>query len=197
MGAGPGVEPNQGFPMTSPSAPSAAGSSADSLLRRYPREARWLLAGTALALALLAAGLLLPIITLEKFLLVRNEVSIIEGTWRLLAQGHLLLFVIIATFSILLPLVKLVLILGVLTRRRHGALLRGTLELVHRFGRWSMLDVFVVALLVVSVKLGAIAEVTTHYGLYAFAAAVLLTMVVTAGVVRLVDRLYAEQGQRR
>jgi paraquat-inducible protein A len=174
--------------LPSKSAPRLPG---DSLLRCYPREVRWLLLGTGLAMVCLAAGLLLPIITLEKFFLVRNRVSIIEGTWRLLEQGQLMLFVIIVTFSIVLPVLKLVVILRVLMGRRQGPRLRSSLSLVHRFGRWSMLDVFVVALLVVSVKLGAIADVTTHSGLYAFAAAVLLTMIVTAGVVRLVDRLYA------
>ncbi|OQX45604.1 MAG: paraquat-inducible membrane protein A, partial [Candidatus Sedimenticola endophacoides] len=55
---------------------------------------------------------------------------------------------------------------------------------MHEYGRWSMLDVFVVALLVVSVKLDAIARVQIHYGLYAFSAAVLITMLVTARVAR-------------
>ena len=36
-----------------------------------------------------------------------------------------------------------------------------------------MLDVFVVALLLVSVKLGVLAKVDVHYGLYAFATSVL------------------------
>jgi paraquat-inducible protein A len=39
-----------------------------------------------------------------------------------------------------------------------------------------MLDVFVVALLLVSVKLGALAKVEVHYCLYAFALSVLLTI---------------------
>ena len=56
---------------------------------------------------------------------------------------------------------------------------------MHLFGKWSMLDVFVVAVLVVTVKLGAIASVEARYGLYAFTVAVFLTMYVTARVVRL------------
>ena len=39
-----------------------------------------------------------------------------------------------------------------------------------------MLEVFVVALLLVSVKLGALAKVTVHYGVYTFASSVILTM---------------------
>jgi paraquat-inducible protein A len=47
----------------------------------------------------------------------------------------------------------------------------------------------VVAVLVVAVKLGAIAQVEMRYGLYAFAASVLLTMLVTARVVVLAERV--------
>ena len=54
-----------------------------------------------------------------------------------------------------------------------------------------MLDVFIVAVLVVAVKLGAVAEVEMRYGLYAFAASVLLTMFVTARVVVLAERVDA------
>jgi paraquat-inducible protein A len=51
-----------------------------------------------------------------------------------------------------------------------------------------MLDVFVVAVLVVAVKLGAIVDVEMRYGLYAFAGSVLLTMFITARVVTLAGR---------
>ena len=42
-----------------------------------------------------------------------------------------------------------------------------------------MLDVFVVAILVASIKLGALAKVEIHYGLYTFATSVLLIMLTT------------------
>jgi len=42
-----------------------------------------------------------------------------------------------------------------------------------------MLDVFVVALLIVTVKLEAIASIEIHSGLYVFGAAVLLIMLIT------------------
>ncbi|MBL6999233.1 MAG: paraquat-inducible protein A, partial [Gammaproteobacteria bacterium] len=51
-----------------------------------------------------------------------------------------------------------------------------------------MLDVMVVAILIVTVKLGTIASVEIHYGLYLFAAAVLLIMFITQRVVTLINR---------
>ena len=54
---------------------------------------------------------------------------------------------------------------------------------VETFGRWSMLDVFVIALFVVVVKISAFSDVEIHLGLYVFAAAVLLSIVVVRRVV--------------
>jgi paraquat-inducible protein A len=50
---------------------------------------------------------------------------------------------------------------------------------MHDYGRWGMLDVMVVAVMIVVVKLDVIAEVEIHTGLYLFAAAVLLIMYIT------------------
>ena len=52
---------------------------------------------------------------------------------------------------------------------------------------WSMLDVFVAALLIVTIRLGTMANVEVHFGLYAFAGAVILTMVTTSKVLKLTD----------
>ena len=50
-----------------------------------------------------------------------------------------------------------------------------------------MLDVFVVAILLVTVKLGFIAGVEWHYGIYAFAMAILLPMYKTSQTVLLLE----------
>ena len=42
-----------------------------------------------------------------------------------------------------------------------------------------MLDVFVAAVLIASVKLGSLASIELHFGLYCFAASVLLIMLAT------------------
>jgi len=44
-------------------------------------------------------------------------------------------------------------------------------------GKWSMLDVFVVAILIVLVKLGPLAKVQPQRGVYWFAAAIFLSMI--------------------
>ena len=144
---------------------------------------RWLL---ALAALLLAAGLYMPMLTISQLIVVNNTFSILSGTMELLGNGHILLFLLITVFSILLPILKIGVLFLLLGDHLTPAGRAGRyLHLMHEYGRWAMLDVLVVAVLVVSVKLGAVASVTIHAGLYLFGGAVLLIMFVTYRVVRL------------
>lgn len=161
----------------------------------FPVQVKHLRLLTLLACALLAVGLVAPIVTLEKFLLIENTFSVLSGIYQLLQEGRWFLFLIIGGFSVLLPLLKLYVLFRLLGRHcRNAVQLRHYLHWMHLYGKWSMLDVFIVAVLVVAVKLGAIAQVEMHYGLYAFAASVLLTMFVTARVVVLADRVESAAG---
>ncbi|MCG6900466.1 MAG: paraquat-inducible protein A [Gammaproteobacteria bacterium] len=150
------------------------------------KEARRLRVILWITLLFLCVGLVAPVITLKKFVLIESTFSVIGGTLELLKEGRLFLFFLITGFSIVLPLLKIGLLMRLLGAEDHRTVhLDRYLHWMHLFGKWSMLDVFVVAVLVVSVKLGAIASVEIRYGLYAFAVAVLLTMYVTARVVSL------------
>jgi paraquat-inducible protein A len=156
----------------------------------FPRQVRQLRLLVLLACVLLAVGLVAPVITLEKFVLIENTFSVVSGIYQLLLEGRWFLFVMIGGFSVLLPVLKLYVLHRLLGRHcRNAARLRHYLHWMHLYGKWSMLDVFIVAVLVVAVKLGAVAQVEMRYGLYAFAASVLLTMFVTARVVVLADRV--------
>ena len=141
-----------------------------------------------LAAFLLAVGLTTPIFTFKKFIFIQNTFSILSATWNLLKEGQMFLFLIISIFSIILPIFKIGLLTNLIL---NGPLVTANsqkiVNLVHRFGRWSMLDVFVVAILVVAVKLGAIADVEKHMGLYAYAAAALLIMIITSEVIKNIE----------
>ncbi len=155
----------------------------------YPEQARRLRYLIWSAALLLLVGLVAPIITLRKFVLVENTFSVLSGVIELLQNGQIFLFLLLTGFSVVLPILKL----GVLYRlvSRNEAMQdrgRKLLHWMHLYGKWSMLDVFVVAVLVVAVKMGAIVDVEMRYGLYAFAASVMLTMFITARVVSLAGR---------
>jgi paraquat-inducible protein A len=157
----------------------------------FPLESKALLVLLVVTAIMLAVGLSAPILTLEKFFIIDNTFSIFSGLVQLLEEGRIFLFVIILLFSVVMPIIKL----GVLFRLLGSTVgsseaLHRYLHLMHQYGKWSMLDVFVVALLVVAVKLGAVASVETHYGLYAFGSAVLLTMAITARVIYLAGKIH-------
>jgi len=157
-----------------------------SLAQSHPRQSTLINLLLLLAFGLLAVGLFAPMLTLEKFYIFSDTHSLFSALRQLFHEGEWVLLLLIGGFSVVLPVAKLTLLYWVWNREpaaseRH----RRKMQLIAHYGRWSMLDVFVVALLVVTVKLEAIASVRIHYGVLAFAASVILTMLVTERVARL------------
>jgi paraquat-inducible protein A len=107
--------------------------------------------------------------------------TVIRDLWR---DGDTALSIIIASFTILFPVSKYVGLFYVLLARAKPA--RATvLTWITNLGQWSMGDVFVVATLVVVLRLNT-AESLAHLtlkvkpGLYVFAASVIMSMIVSA-----------------
>jgi len=154
----------------------------------HPKEALRLRVILVITAVFLALGLVSPIITLKKFVLIENTFSVLGGVLELLMEGQFFLFILILGFSVVLPVLKIGVLYKLLSAKvRSSETMDKYLHWMHLYGKWSMLDVFIVALLVVAVKLGAIASVEMRYGLYFFALAIVLTMYVTARVVTLTD----------
>jgi paraquat-inducible protein A len=144
------------------------------------------------ALALLFYGLQAPILTLEKFYFFSNSVSLLSALQQLAQEAEWGLFVLVGTFSVVFPVLKnLSLLLIWNLDPSNGAAHRQHLHWLAVYSKWSMLDVFVVALLVVSVKLGSVAQARVELGIYAFAASVVLTMLLAAWI----GRYTVESGQ--
>jgi paraquat-inducible protein A len=163
-----------------------------------PAESRWISHREGLFLlnaflatcVLFGLGLVLPMMTLTKFFVLENTVSVLSSVYTLLSSGSWLLFLAIFGFSILIPLLKLRLIyILIRAKGRIDATSQRWLKLMHDYGRWGMLDVFVVAVILVAVKLGALATVEVHLGLYCFGASVLAMMVLTHRLSRIYEPL--------
>lgn len=132
------------------------------------------------ALILYIPANLLPIMHTES-LLGSSDDTIISGVVYFWVSGSAGLATLIFTVSIVVPLAKMG-ILAYLTCRvrwpgradRHqlGRLYR----LVELVGRWSMLDVFVVALMVGMVQFQSLASIKAGAGAVAFGAVVVLSM---------------------
>ncbi len=132
------------------------------------------------SLVLLFWGLTLPILSVTKFWLFGDTVSIVSAIKSLYAGGEVFLATVLLVFSILFPVAKNLSMLGVFVKgARVGRFSRRLMRIAAALGKWSMLDVFIVAILVASVKLGILAHASVLSALYFFAASVILTNLLT------------------
>lgn len=132
----------------------------------------------ASALAFYVPAMMLPLLRIER-LGHMHEDSLLSGVITLWSEGYWLVGAVVFVFSVLLPPLKLVALLALssrpaVSRHRQRALVY---RLVERLGRWGMLDVLLVALLVAMVKLGDLVNIYPGQGLTAFIALVLLSLV--------------------
>lgn len=108
----------------------------------------------------------------------RQQSSVLGGAIDLLKQGNWLVGGVVLLFSVVFPLTKIVLLLELslleFLHRRHKA---ASLRLMEHMGRWSMMDVMLLAFLVMLVKLGNIVQF--HFGpaVIAFVLCVAMSMV--------------------
>lgn len=127
----------------------------------------------------LAVGL--PMIRIEQFGHNR-EAGIIEGVQSLLSTGHVFIGIVVLLCSVILPLFKLIALLVLcggswLLHHHHRAM---TYHLVEWTGRWGMLDVLLVAVLVAVLKLGDMVEVSPGPAAIAFVMMVILSLLASA-----------------
>lgn len=140
----------------------------------------------ALASVSLAIGISTPLVTVEKAFFLTNDYSIWSGITGLWEDDELFLAAVVFFFSFVFPILKLALLTWIWFGRL-GALARARcVHWLEELGRWSMLDVFAVAILIVSTKLGPLAQVSAQPGVYWFGAAVLTSMIATRRVRTLV-----------
>jgi paraquat-inducible protein A len=127
------------------------------------------------ALILYVPSILLPLMRIE-MMGHSTEASIIQGVSTLLADRHYFVGLVVLLFSLVLPPLKLLAILllsgGWVSHARRARLHHG----VELLGRWGMLDVLVVAVLVAFVKLGDTVSIEPGVGLALFLSCVLLSL---------------------
>lgn len=123
---------------------------------------------------------LYPVMTVVSFGKSQSD-TIMSGVIYLFVHGDWPLGLIVFIASVLVPLLKMLALLYLLItvqkkshrRNQNRTRLYRIVELV---GRWSMVDIFVVALLAALVNVGAIATIEPGAGAIAFSAVVILTM---------------------
>ncbi|WP_286009987.1 paraquat-inducible protein A [Larsenimonas salina] len=148
-------------------------------LRKY-RSLQTTLALLVTSIILYIPAMTLPIMTVTT-LGDSSPQTVIAGVMHLWGSGDWPIALIIFVASVVIPIAK-ILALGWLSWKvwrpyPSRPLLRHRLySMTELIGRWSMIDVFVVALLVALVRLGSVMSVYPGLGVIAFAGVVILTM---------------------
>jgi paraquat-inducible protein A len=133
-------------------------------------------AAATAAFVLFWPAILCPILVVEK-LGIRRETSLLEGIFELFRDAHWVMGMIVLLFSIVLPLTKLVLLVELsLFRRFNRRIQTRTLRLTEHLGRWSMLDVLLLSLLVMLVKLGDLVQFQFGPAITAFVLCVVMSL---------------------
>ena len=155
-----------------------------------PPNRRDRLAGGLLmvALPLLVAGLTLPAISITRLFVFTDTYSISGAVFEFWARGNYLLFAIVFFFSLLFPTAKILIALWAWStgeEDEESEKLRRICRLFAVVSKWSMLDVFIVALTVLAVEGSLLAAADVHLGIVLFAVSVILS---TLAVQRLAAR---------
>jgi paraquat-inducible protein A len=148
---------------------------------RKPNSLQRTLALLIAACALYLPANLLPILY-TKTATFEGGSTIMSGVVALWSSGSWPLALLVFFASIFVPLFKLLALGGLILSVHRGwhwrPLERAALfRFVEFIGRWSMLDIFVVALLTALVQIRGLATITPGPAALAFAAVVILTMV--------------------
>ena len=121
-------------------------------------------------------AVLLPVLEINRYGH-RHASSILGGTIDLMRHGEWFVGVVVLVFSIIFPLVKIVLLLELsllgIMHKHHKAI---TFRMMEHAGRWSMMDVLLLALMVMLVKLRSLVEFQFGPAVIAFVLCVVLSM---------------------
>lgn len=138
-----------------------------------------------ISLLTLAIGIFAPVMTFKRLVFYKTTFSIRSGLVALFKEGEYILFLVIFVFTIMFPVMKIALLFLIRYYRAWSQVKKKKfLHYLNLISKWSMLDVFIVALLVVIVRLGIMGKVEVRWGIYVFAVSVILSALVTQRLTR-------------
>lgn len=122
---------------------------------------------------LYAFGIMLPLLTFEKLYFFEDRPSLLGIVSKLHDNGDLLLAALVALFSIVFPLAKMVAIAAEAIAT-PGAQPGWFARLVPFLSKWSMMDVMLVAIVIAAAKTSGLANAFTEPGLWCYAGSALI-----------------------
>ncbi len=147
---------------------------------RKPNSIQRTIALMVAAAALYIPAMTLPVMTLQELGDVAPT-TIVEGMVEFWENGDYPIALVIFSASILIPLLKIVALAWLCAAalghvRPSPRMLAKVYWLTELLGRWSMIDIFVVGILVALVQIGTYMSVAPGPGALAFGSVVILTM---------------------
>lgn len=134
----------------------------------------------ALAVPMFIAGLVLPAMSVTQLFLFESSFSLWEALIGLATSGEFFLFAVMGLFSLAFPGGKLIFASALwLHGRPAGRLARALVRGFAAASRWSMLDVFIIAVTVMLVEGTLLSSAGVKPGIMLFAASVILSTVAT------------------
>jgi paraquat-inducible protein A len=146
--------------------------------------------GLLLSFLLFISGLIIPVASVDKLLFFTGSYSILAFIHELFQQGNYLIGSAITLFSVIFPLLKLFQAARFWWFIDHRSVhITTALRRLEMLGKWSMMDVFVVAIGIVIATSTQLANMTPRIGIYLFGMSVLVGMLAVGQMERLGQRV--------
>jgi paraquat-inducible protein A len=142
-------------------------------VRMEPQRRRWLARVLILLAGLcLVPGLTLPILRMDRLYVFSETPSIIDLIGGLWSQDEWMLALLITLFSVIFPVLKLVVLIVRESGRTVSAGMLG--RALPHLSKWSMIDVMLVAIAIFAAKSSGLAAAVAQPGLWFYAASAVI-----------------------
>ena len=168
--------------------PVSSSGTKQSLSKLVPRKPHVPLLVFLSATTLIVAYFL-PVMVVSKFVFFSDDVTLLGSVAGMWDEEYYVLATVIFMFSVIFPLAKLITLTMVWYLRFTENARARWLHWLGLLGKWSMLDVFVVATLIVLTQSKALLDAEPREGLYIFSIAIILSMLATVMVERFAKRV--------
>ena len=155
----------------------------EELHHRKPNSFTRTLALSLAALCFFIPANIFPIMKTDSVTTFENN-TIIDGIFYFYEHNEFFVGTVILIASVIIPIWKLItlfyLLYSVHTKSSYRRVEKNKLfKMINIIGKWSMLDIFVIGIVISLVQFGDLAKVTTGYAAISFATMVVLTMLAT------------------
>lgn len=135
-----------------------------------------------LAAVFFPLGITQPVLETSRFFFFKDQYSILETIQALWRTEEIVLAALIFLFSIITPLLKM--IVTALISWRVVVPGPGTAQVLESLGKWSLADVFIVAIAIVIWSTSGVGTAASQTGIWLFATSAVFTMLASGQVVR-------------